>query len=1001
MTPERWQQIKQLFQAAIERDRDVRASFLKTACADDEELLKEVESLLAAHEMPSNLVDRFLPEIAATLLETEQATSIIGSHLGHYKIISEIGRGGMGEVYMAQDGRLGRRIAIKILPSRFTTDAARVHRFQQEARAASALNHPNIVTIHEISEADGLRFIVTEYVEGETLRTLIAHRVEIRKALDIVIQAAGALAAAHEAGITHRDIKPENIMLRPDGYVKILDFGLAKLTERKPVSEAGDSFAWMSTNPGVVMGTVSYMSPEQVRALDVDGRTDIFSLAVVLYEMIAGKKPFEGATASDVIVSILNQEPEPLAQFNDGAPVELQRIVNKALAKDRQWRYQTIRDFLIDLKNLKDEIELKAKLKSSSSANDLEMIGSGSGASVKVKSATTDGNLQVAATSDKPAINTGEAIGNTTSASGGFIARIKQSKKTVVVTIAALLLIASGIGIGLYKWLDTRTIQSSLHFEKMRMTKLTDVGSFGAIISPDGKYIAYVVDDLSGKSMSVKQLAMDRVVQLIPKTTEGFNIINFSSDSNSVYYRKANTLYQVSVLGGAAKKLAEHVGININIAPDEKRMVFLRREKDTSKDTLCIANLDGSDEQVIPLQKAGYTITAYHWSPDGKTIAMAVRHEFSAEQTPWQILTVPITGGDAKALIPPRKNYISSLVWLPDNSGLIMTAVDEKTGLLQLWRITYPEGEVQRITNDASDYSAVTITANSDTILTSQTVVANNIWVADGADVNHNRKVTLSSGGYDDVCWTYDNRILYVATESGDTGKRDIWIMSADGSEKQRLTVNAGNNRFPSMSPDGRYIAFSSNRNGKVELWRMDSDGSNAQVLTTQRADFPEITADGQWVVYIAQSAGIHTIWKVALTGGEAVQLVSEDIYSFTISPDGKQLVYFFYDQQKQREGIAIKPIEGGSNAKELYGSPGFPLDIILQWTRDGLLGLSNSSTEVLLIPLDGKSPTPVTNFKTGERIYSFAQSFDGKHIAFSRGLSTNEAILITNFKAR
>lgn len=1001
MTPERWQQIKQMFQAALERDKDARASFLKTACADDEELLKEVESLLAAHEMPSNLVDKSLPEIAATLLETEPAKSIIGSKLGHYKIISEIGRGGMGEVYMAQDGRLGRRIAVKILPMRFTTDAARVHRFQQEARAASALNHPNIVTIHEIGEADGLRFIVTEYVEGETLRALMARGIEIKKALDITIQAAGALAAAHEAGITHRDIKPENIMLRPDGYVKILDFGLAKLTERKPVSEAADSFAWMSTNPGMVMGTVSYMSPEQVRAIDVDGRTDIFSLAVVLYEMIAGKKPFEGATASDVIAAILHYEPEPLAEFNDAAPPELQRILNKALAKDKQWRYQTIRDFLIDLKNLKDEIELKTKLKYSSSASDVEVVNGSSGSSVKTQSATTGGNLQVVATSDKPAINTGESVGNTTSTSGGFIATIKQGRKAVIATIAVLLIAASAIGFGLYKWLDTRTIQSSLHFDKMRMTKLTDVGSFGAIISPDGKYVAYVVDELSGKSMSVKQLAMDRSVQLMPKTTEIFNIVGFSGDSNSIYYRKGSALYQVSVLGGTAKKIAENVGININISADEKRMVFLRRENDTSKDALCLANIDGTNEQVIPLQKSGFTINGFGWSPDGKTIAIAVRYESSAEQTPWQILALPVTGGEAKALIQPRKNFISSLLWLPDNSGLIMTAIDEKTGLLQLWRVAYPGGDVQRITNDASDYSAATITANGDTILTSQTVVANNIWVADSTDINHGRKITLSSGGYDDLCWTYDSRILYVATESGDTGKRDIWMMSADGSDKQRLTVNAGNNRSPAMSPDGRYIIFSSNRNGRGQLWRMNSDGSNPQALTTQRADFPEITADGKWVVYLSPAAGINTVWKVPLEGGEAIQVVSEHVYSFTTLTDGKQLAYSYEDPQKQHEMIAVKSIEGGSNTKEFDNSATLSLEILLQGTKDGLLGLYNSSTEVLLMPLDGKPPVSVTNFKTGERIYSLAQSSDGKHIAFSRGLSTNEAIMINNFKDR
>lgn len=997
MTPERWQQIKQLFQAAIERDKSARAAFLKTACNDDPELLQEVESLLAAHELPANPMDKALPQLAAGLIESEPVSSIIGSQLGPYKILGEIGRGGMGEVYLAQDGRLGRRIAIKILPSRFTADAARVHRFQQEARAASALNHPNIVTIHEIGEAEGLRFLVTEYVEGETLRPLMARGLELSKALEIVIQAAGALAAAHEAGITHRDIKPENIMLRPDGYVKLLDFGLAKLTEPKGLSGAGDSFAWLSTNPGMIMGTVSYMSPEQVRGQTVDGRTDIFSLAVVLYEMLAGRRPFEGASASDVIVAILQKEPEPPGQSDGAAPAELQRILNKALAKDQQWRYQTVRDLLIDLKHLKDEIEVKSRRQPSPYVNASETAGSGGA----LKAAGTDAGLPEIAAADKPVMDTGEAAGHTTSASGGFIARLSQGRKALLATVATLFIAASAIGFGVYKWLDTRTLQSSMHFEKMRMTRLTDVGSFGAILSPDGKYIAYVVDELSGKSMSVKQLAMDRVVQLIPKTAEPFNLIAFSSDSNSLYYRKAGTLYQVSVLGGAAKRWAENVGININISTDGRRILFLRREKDPAKDLLCVANIDGSDEQVIALQKSAYSIGAFHWSPDGKTIGLAVRHESLDAQTPWQVLTVPVSGGEPRALIAPRKNLISSLLWLPDNSGLMMTAVDEMSGLLQLWRITYPDGEVQRITNDASDYGPATMTANGDTILTSQTVVANNIWVAEGSDVNHSRKLTLSSGGYDDVCWTHDKRILYVATESGDTGKRDIWIMAADGSEKQRLTSNAGNNRFPTMTPDGRSIVFNSNRNGRSELMKMATDGSNPQTLTTRRAEFPEVTADGQWVVYIYSATGVRTIWKVPVAGGETVQLVAEDIFSFTTSPDGTQLAYSFYDSQKQREVIAIKAIAGGSPVKELYGSPDFALETLLQWTREGLIGLANHSTEVILIPLDGRPPTPLTNFKTGERIYSFARSFDGKHMAFSRGLSTNEAILITNFQNR
>ncbi|MBV9958466.1 MAG: protein kinase, partial [Acidobacteria bacterium] len=365
MNQARWQQVKELFHAALEREPLRRASFLQEACAGDAELRAEIESLIAAHERPGSFLDVPPPEDAQPELKA-------GETLGHYRISSALGEGGMGVVYLAQDTRLGRPVALKLLPASFVTDTDRVRRFEQEARAASALNHPNILTIHEIGTEGHARFIATEFVSGVTLREhMKRERLKLTEALEIGIQVAAALSAAHAAKIVHRDVKPENIMVRPDGYVKVLDFGLAKLAPSPQSAATTDSdslaFSLVNTQPGMVMGTMLYMSPEQARGLEVDARTDIWSLGVVLYEMLAGRPPFEGSTNSDVMASVLNREPPPLTQHAPGVSSELERIVIKALAKDREERYQTIRDMAVDLRRHKQRLEFEAEMRRSAS----------------------------------------------------------------------------------------------------------------------------------------------------------------------------------------------------------------------------------------------------------------------------------------------------------------------------------------------------------------------------------------------------------------------------------------------------------------------------------------------------------------------------------------------------------------------------------------------------------------------------------------------------------
>ncbi len=374
MTPGMYEQVNDLFHAALEVEPDERAAFLSQACGGDQELLREVERLLAGHERAGNFLKIPAVEAAAELFVKDQATSLIspliGRQIGHYRIDSLLGKGGMGEVYLARDLQLDRHIAIKFLPAEFTWDQTRVQRFEREARAASALNHPNIITIHEIGQADGLHFIATEFIDGQTLRQRIKQgKLELLEALDIAGQAANALSAAHAAGIVHRDIKPENIMLRLDGFVKVLDFGLAKLIELQP--DKKDPFAEYLTvissvtSPGTILGTVSYMSPEQARGLRVDARSDLWSLGVVLYEMLTGRAPFEGDSQTDLLVSILEREPKSLNDSLPGAPSDLDKIVKKALAKDLNARYQTARELTEDLKALKHRLVFESELERS------------------------------------------------------------------------------------------------------------------------------------------------------------------------------------------------------------------------------------------------------------------------------------------------------------------------------------------------------------------------------------------------------------------------------------------------------------------------------------------------------------------------------------------------------------------------------------------------------------------------------------------------------------
>jgi serine/threonine protein kinase len=431
-SPQHMMELEALFHEAAGLEPRERADFIARIRASRPELATEVESLIATHEGPDKLLDEIAFEVAAEMIADTQPALVVDQVVGHYQILAPLGKGGMGEVYLAKDTTLDRKVALKLLLAEFTGHKDRLRRFILEAKTASSLNHPNIITIHEIGQIEQTHFIATEFIDGETLRQHIAKtRMKLPEILEVAIQTAGALQAAHAAGIVHRDIKPENIMLRPDGYVKVLDFGLAKLTEQSYQSTSADSqidtMVKADTKPGTVLGTVNYMSPEQARGQVLDQRTDLFSLGVVLYEMLAGRMPFAAATSLDTLVAILETEPTPLDQFSSEVPAELQRIVSKALRKDREERYQTNKDLLIDLKTLREDLLFEHKLSRSR-----------------------------ATPTDRPAIvpiNNEDVVTTQLAAASTSRGQLGRSKQNRVATVALILVLLAGAGIvGVVLW---------------------------------------------------------------------------------------------------------------------------------------------------------------------------------------------------------------------------------------------------------------------------------------------------------------------------------------------------------------------------------------------------------------------------------------------------------------------------------------------------------------------------------------------------------------------
>jgi Tol biopolymer transport system component len=908
--------------------------------------------------------------------------------VNRYEILSLIGEGGMGEVYLAQDTSLGRPIAIKFLKEKLSGNKEYWHRFKREAHAVSALNHPNILTIYEMDQWGGQPYIATEFIEGVTLRRRLKEGMKgAGEALDIATQVAGALVSAHKAGIIHRDIKPENIMMRDDSYVKVLDFGLAKLAEdvhsdlygqgRAPASD--QSTVSLHTDSRAVIGTVSYMSPEQLRGFELDGRTDVWSLGVVLYEMLAAHAPFDAPTPSDKIVAVLEHDPPPIATYTPGVPGELQCIVEKCLAKDRDARFPTALDLYEELKAASRKLELESPGEVWPRPGRAEKEGVGGRSAVTVR--------------QRQAALTGSHEG-------------RRGRLAAVVRAAPWfwllgLVLAAGAGLLAYKSFTRAGAGGApaVPAAEVGVVNLTNSGAaiLGAV-SPDGRYIAYVQESGESQALAVRGVNTGDSVTLAPPGHFSYAGITFSPDGDYVYYVRyegtdVGQLYQTPLIGGGAKRLLSGVDSPVSFSPDGRSIAFVRVDAAGGGQHLLTAGADGTGERVIATRPKGerFSSRGAAWSPGGRGLVYGVGRWEGGFHT--DLVEVSLDDGTERPVASQRWFSVFQLAWRGD-SELIVNASAGALGPVQVWKVSYPGGTVERVTNDLSDYVGISLSADGRALVAVQNYRTKTIWVAPRDDMRQERQIATAAGDSYGVAWTPDGRIIFSSMAGSNL---NISSINADGSGRRQLTSGAGDNYHPTVSRDGRYILFASNRTGAFNVWRMNAeDGSRPTQLTDGGADFyPNCSPDGKWVYYEHQSNGVPTVWRVPMEGGPATRLTEKYASVPVVSPDGR-LVACRYYITGETKGIAILPAEGGEPVK-LLAIPVINWQRV-RWSADGrALDYTDERGGVYNLwsqPLGGGPPSQITELK-GEQIFSYDWSPDMKLLACERGVEISDVVML------
>ena len=921
---------------------------------------------------------------------------MIGQTISHYRITAQLGSGGMGVVYEAQDLTLGRRVALKFLPPDLAKDTAALERFQFEARAASALNHPNICTIYAVENEAGQSFISMELLEGQSLDAKLRNGpLPLDRLLDFGIQLADALDAAHAKGVVHRDIKPANVFVTPRGQIKVLDFGLAKLTRfAEPAMEtvatlAGPGPAHL-TSPGSTVGTVAYMSPEQARGEVLDPRTDLFSLGAVLYQAVTGCLPFPGNTSAVIFHAILQLDPVPVTEHNSELPPKLDEILAKAFEKDRELRYQSAADLRGDLRRLKRDLE-SSKSRVATAPDPVTTHASGTDGGVRTDARGGTGTLA----------RTVEPSSTVTSSSSAVITAASQNKLGLALTSLVVLALLAAAGYGLYAFLSR---SRALPFQNISIRKVTETGKAArAAISPDGKYILNVVRDRGQESLWLRNLPTDSDTQVIPPAAVHYLSLCFSPDGNYLYFVRSEAaseeleyLYRAPMLGGTLQKLVTDIDSNITFSPDGKRFAFVRYgDPDPGKYRIMIDSVDGGDEKTLVSGPQTGCLFGLTWAPDGKSLICV---DLQPDGALTGLLQTDATTHQQKTIFH-SDGIFGDPVWMPDGSGQLVLSRDYISNYTrnQIAFISYPAGKYRTVTNDINDYSSLSLAADGHSLAAVLNERHWDLFLVPAAAAGSGQAQQITSGQpVNTFSWTPGGQLIV-------DQELTLSLLNPDSGSKTGLPMEAHTaNGGPSACANGRYVAFviAGYDGAKTEdIARMDAGGGNVKLLTSGKVDEDAVCSpDSQWVLYRDLASG-DALMKVPIEGGPP-QKVSDypAQQGFGISPDGKLVAFLTFQHVGEHEQmLALSPLDSKQPAKLLdfqrspSGSVRFSPDgeAVVYPIRD------HDVDNLWLQPLDGSPGKQVTNF-TAEHIGDgFAWSPDGTKLALIRGHVDSDVVLI------
>ena len=934
--------------------------------------------------------------------------------IAQYRVVGPLGAGGMGEVYLAQDQMLERNVALKVLPPDVVRNEDRVRRFMQEAKSASSLNHPNIVTIYEIgsekvksssgSESGPLQFISMELVSGKTLGAKIhEEKTDLRTLLGYLAQAAEGLAKAHAAGIVHRDLKPGNIMVSEDGFTKVLDFGLAKLTEKRLESASATAMTELAdlTSEGAVIGTVHYMSPEQVQGKSVDHRSDVFSFGCLLYEAATRRRPFVAESNVETMHKILHEKPTPIEELNPQAPAELRRLIRRCLAKAPDQRLQSMKDVAIELREIVDEYD----------------------------------TLSASATS-----------ATTTSTVRALPAPKKRAWLPIVIGAAVLAILVVG-------YLATRRDEAPapVPFQNMRATTQTSRGDilFSAL-SDDGRYLAYIAGAAGRWTLRVRQVVTGSDVEILPLQNAQIESPSFSPDGNYLFYLKRlpeqpayRTLVRVPSLGGPEEQKGFDVDSRVTFSPDAKSVCFMRGIPQENRNAFFIRDIEKGTERELLSVRRPENVGAPSWSPDGKRIAAPIVTQVPALKATLAMFDAQT--GAREDFITRKDAAFVDVTWIPDGSGLVLAGTIITEGLRnQLFLIPYPRGELRRITNDFDEYNEVSVASGEGAISAVRTTQIMNLYIADPASPDGTaRRITSATSAEHSAFGleVVDGGVLYPSIYEHRMG---IAMLPATGGEPRRIQVGPGH--ATNVIARGSKVAFQRfDDDGGQHIWRVNADGSGLAQITHGTGELlVDMSDDGSLISYATQDS-TQTLWLIPYAGGEATSFAvgtlfgtgffsrdGSQIVAATLEPDAGGLVQVVFKvmsvadksvvQSFKQPPSALDPSEGPDarwsaiNRDDparniyLYGVDGTVKQVTRftdgrlsdhEWSRDfrriAVVRRDDVGENVWVVNADGSSPKQITRFD-GLDVAEMSWSTDNRYIAVRAGTASKDVVLIKNF---